>query len=126
MIYVIAEATEGPCKIGVAVDVRRRLAALQGGNPRKLSVAHTHPSLPDIAPDAVIERLAHGILYKKKLESEWFGVTVGEAIAAIAQAVVTARDLTADLHWAPKVAALKPLPDSLADVVRLHHPLARR
>jgi|GEM_PF-4458857 hypothetical protein len=70
--YIISEKGTQFRKIGVSVDVRKRLSDLQTGNPRKLNVIHVFPGN--------VERSIHAILegYSGVAKGEWFELTDSE------------------------------------------------
>lgn len=84
-IYVIAESTSGPCKIGITTDPRFRLSILQNGNPRKLTLAHYKQI--NYLSRLEYERVAHalaGAAYQ--LVGEWFDITTDSAVRAVDEA----------------------------------------
>lgn len=64
--YIISEEHTGYYKVGVSVDIRKRLSDLQTGNPRKLHVFHVFPGN--------VERSIHAILedHSGLAKGEWF------------------------------------------------------
>lgn len=69
-VYFIQAGAGGPIKIGLAADVAKRLAALQVGNPHKLSI------LGVIRCDAAdIEASLHRMYRAERLSGEWFNPT---------------------------------------------------
>lgn len=74
-LYVIAPSEDGPCKIGIARDPDKRLRELQTGNPHKLGVYLI--SKCSNAQD--FEYRAHRHLASKRMQGEWFDITVVEA-----------------------------------------------
>ena len=83
-LYVIGEA-EGPHKVGLSVSPRRRLAELQIGSPRGLSLKRT--SAARYAAAAKIENYAHWLLRESAVRGEWFDVTDEAAWVALTAAV---------------------------------------
>src|SRR5262249_1037121 len=82
-IYVIIEEEElRPCKIGIAVDMNRRLIQLQGGNPRMLNIF----TLIQHHRNFLIEKEIKFNLDEegKKLMSEWYNITAIEMTKRIA------------------------------------------
>lgn len=78
LIYVI---TGGPkhVKIGVSVDVKKRLIGIQTGCPHRVVLKRSWAS-----PDArLIERLAHRKLAKYRIRGEWFDVPVSVAVLTV-------------------------------------------
>jgi len=85
VIYVVAESEAGPCKIGVATNMKVRMVMLQNGNPRKLILAHTRevhwPSR------FAVEAIAHALVGElHRLSGEWFEVAIADAIRAVDEA----------------------------------------
>lgn len=72
-LYLISEGPEGPVKIGRSVSAKTRLAGLQTGNARPLSIiaAYTMPA------DQVIEaeQYLHEELEFWALVGEWFDLS---------------------------------------------------
>jgi hypothetical protein len=68
-LYVIQEGDDGALKIGVSGDPSVRLARLQIGNPRPLTL------LQDFPVPAGTERRLHRILRPYCLGGEWFANT---------------------------------------------------
>jgi hypothetical protein len=79
-IYVIG-GTEKPYKIGITNNPGRRLKNLQTGHPSKLRIHHVEP-IPD---DQVrlIEQTIHKTINHKRLQGEWFDITLEDAIAEV-------------------------------------------
>lgn len=67
MIYFIQAGEGGPFKIGFAKNAERRLAQLQTGNHRKLSLVFSCPG------DHALENRIHRDLDEYRGEGEWFG-----------------------------------------------------
>ena len=90
-VYVIAPRMEGPCKIGIAEDLARRLDALQMGCWEKLHVAffamfYVNDEYIDLRASAYrLEQRTHKNLRKCDvgLHGEWFDISVKDAIAAV-------------------------------------------
>lgn len=66
-LYFI-RATTGEIKIGVAYDPRARLATLQCGNPRPLTLTLA----VELADAPRVERELHALLHEYRLTGEWF------------------------------------------------------
>jgi Meiotically up-regulated gene 113 len=77
-LYIIAATNDGPCKIGRARDVQKRLGQLQTGNPQKLRIIETFKLR---GSSLLAESLCHWVLEKHKTPSltEWFDVDANEA-----------------------------------------------
>jgi hypothetical protein len=75
-VYVIG-APNQPVKIGLAVDVAKRLSQLQTGFPHRLKIYEAHEVSSDRARS--IERSCHMELRDRRLNGEWFDVTPTEA-----------------------------------------------
>ena len=93
-VYVIAPSADGPSKIGVAADPRKRLGALQTGSPVPLSLHYVEP-IGNAA--ATVEREVHRVLATKRCSggSEWFNVAPEEARIVI-RAAAAAADVLID------------------------------
>jgi hypothetical protein len=65
-VYFIQAGQSGPIKIGIAIDVRKRLLALGCGSPEKLFLRATIPG------GQKLERRLHRALRDHRLEGEWF------------------------------------------------------
>lgn len=91
-VYVISEAIDGPCKIGYGYNPSARLNMMQVGNPRKLSVSHK----VETQYPRDIERIAHNMAESRRLNGEWFNLTVTEAIEVVTRATEYAKD---NLSW---------------------------
>jgi len=66
VVYFIQAETGGPIKIGTALDVSKRIAMLQTGNPEQLVVLHTFPGQRDL------ESALHATLREHRIRGEWF------------------------------------------------------
>jgi hypothetical protein len=75
-IYIIAETTDGPVKIGRTWDVDLRLEALDSGNPRGLRIFFKTPIKH---PAHETETAIHSRLKEFELGREWFSCSVQEA-----------------------------------------------
>jgi hypothetical protein len=83
-VYVIGGEV-GPQKIGISNNLESRLINLQSGRPYKLRLV-TCVRRPNGDARAV-ERVAHHLLREKRLDGEWFGVSIEEAVQAVTRAV---------------------------------------
>jgi hypothetical protein len=119
-IYVIAPHAEGPCKIGISDNLKKRLGGIQVGNWVKLHAPHVAYFRPpefrgtpmeayrEINRVAVaVEARCHQELGRMDLglSGEWFAITVEEAIRVVGKcaALVGAVPLVAsDLIIGPK------------------------
>jgi hypothetical protein len=91
VVYVIAPDTGFPCKVGVAENVRKRLAALQTAHWEELHIYHTF----EVASrgDAFrLERLTHKRLKEHHIRGEWFNVLVSDAYNEINQMLDERKD----------------------------------
>lgn len=82
-LYLIS-AHSGPVKIGITADPEQRLADLQTGNPRPLSLKQLYLLPTESA--AKLERTVLQNNRKFRLCGEWFDLSVDELVALIAQA----------------------------------------
>src|SRR3981189_1702802 len=71
-VYVIASGPRN-VKIGYSIDPERRLAQLQTGHERRLSLVHKEPVPDQQAP--LIEKRIHHANRHKYLHGEWFDLT---------------------------------------------------
>jgi hypothetical protein len=81
-IYVMG-AKRRPVKIGIAVDVEKRLAQLQTGFPYRLRVYATVQVRASEARR--VERACHDRLHPHRSHGEWFRVDPSAAIAVVTQ-----------------------------------------
>ena len=98
-VYCLVEADQpnGPCKVGVATNLAKRVSSLQGGNWREIVIAWT-ATLAD-RNDAlnveshILSRLRPDIFSvsskRRRLKSEWIDASPAEAALA-AQALLEA------------------------------------
>jgi hypothetical protein len=75
-VYVLGDTATGDVKIGTAVDVLRRLAQLQSGNPRPLVLRTALVGGPRL------EGRLHEIFKEHSLQGEWFSSVAAEAVVA--------------------------------------------
>lgn len=74
-VYVIRAKGLTPVKVGIARNVRHRMAALQTGNPYELEILHAIPG------DQALETSLHREMADDRLVGEWFdGPTVQPTI----------------------------------------------
>lgn len=96
-IYVI-QSEGGPCKVGISVTPRSRVAQMQTGHPWKLKICQLFRV--KINEAYAVERQAHAAMKRKALLGEWFDVTVTEAVDALlsipARTSLTVTRLTPD------------------------------
>lgn len=84
-VYVIAEegADLGPCKVGTARNVAYRLAGLQNGNWRRLTVAVSIP-VRGRAMALLVEKQAHARFADTRLgRRDWFACPVADLVKFI-------------------------------------------
>ena len=65
-IYFIQQGSDGPVKIGMASDVRKRLVALKHANPYKLHL------LCSISTHRRMEQIIHRRFKNHRIRGEWF------------------------------------------------------
>jgi hypothetical protein len=87
VVYVIGPRI-GPQKIGIAIDAKSRLDALQTGCPFNLTIHHTTPPLTERAARKA-EILAHRLLRAFRQRGEWFNVTPERAIEVVQVAITS-------------------------------------
>ncbi len=69
-VYFVQMETSRHVKIGIALDVRKRLDSLRTGNPERLGVVAT--ALMSAKRASKLERELHGALAEHRLVGEWF------------------------------------------------------
>lgn len=67
-VYVIGPA-DGPYKVGIAADIKRRLTAIQTSSATRVAVHLHSPAIPNALN---IEARMHGLLSAFRLMGEWF------------------------------------------------------
>lgn len=80
-IYVIQERRKGPVKIGVAGHPFRRLSALQGGNPRVISLRAVY-----VGTRADCRWIEGAVLFRfsgRAVRGEWLDVPLEEVLAEL-------------------------------------------
>jgi predicted GIY-YIG superfamily endonuclease len=92
-VYIIAQELEDAVyfKVGIASDVRARLAQLQTGNPHELEIAFS-AGFPTRKIARLIEREAHNYLAKHRAHGEWFLCSYQQIVFALPFAANTHRD----------------------------------
>ena len=86
-LYVIAEADHILyVKVGVTVSIKKRLATLQVGNPRRLYVKHLYP-LIDRRSAEDLERYLHRQLEPYRACGEWFRCEAVDVASLVAVAI---------------------------------------
>lgn len=82
-LYVIAPTADGlpvaPCKIGISNNVVGRIASIQTGNPRKLSLVAAI-SIADRTIIKTLESALHEHYADRRLEGEWFDTSPVDAV----------------------------------------------
>lgn len=94
-VYCVAEkenAKSGPCKIGVSGDPIKRLAQLQGGNPRQLclmwSISLKLGGLAYDAEQTALRRFrpnVYDFIEKDRLKSEWIAASPKDVLAFVSK-----------------------------------------
>ncbi len=90
MKNIIAETEDGPCKVGISDDPSKRLASLQIGNPRRLSIfslfgGYTRREAKDL------EGWVHSALYLSHIRGEWFDANADEIESIIDKVIKDAK-----------------------------------
>lgn len=80
-VYVAGSSRNGPLKIGITVDPKRRLGELQTGNAVRLDIYWTLAVPADQA--RLIEQDIHGLFVPERMSGEWFLIPVEMAVEAI-------------------------------------------
>ncbi len=84
-IYVI-HSSAGISKIGISINPKRRLVALQWANPtEKLTLEWTFAG--KWSQIAMAEKVAHRMLDRKRLKGEWFKTSPRDAIEFVKKAL---------------------------------------
>lgn len=83
-VYVIG-APDGPQKIGIAGDPKKRLMAIQTGSHAPVAIALSVEASDGGAEH--VENYAHWLLRDARLSGEWFRVTPEQATKAVTEAV---------------------------------------
>lgn len=83
-VYVIGPP-DGPQKIGIAGDVKKRLQAIQTGSHAHVALTATEAVDAEFAIH--VENFAHWILREQRLSGEWFRVTPEQAQRAVREAI---------------------------------------
>lgn len=81
-VYIIGPISGKPVKVGYATDARKRLAALQVGNPSELHILHLVELLNDSEAEQ-LESILHHALSDHHIRGEWFDVSIDDATEAI-------------------------------------------
>lgn len=88
-VYVIGPA-DGPYKVGIATDLKRRLASIQTGSAERLAL---HMHTPAIRNAPSIEAGMHGLLKAYRLVGEWFGCEIDTIREAFSQFEIEAAEI---------------------------------
>ncbi len=76
-VYAIGPEN-GPVKIGFTNDLKKRLKAIQTGNPQKVEIFYSEQF--DSKKDMMeAERILHKTLSHKRLKGEWFDISPKDA-----------------------------------------------
>lgn len=81
-VYVLAHQGGRPSKIGHALDIASRVAAIQSGNPVPVETHHLLWT-PGKAIAVVIEESVQREFAEQRLLGEWFDVTAADAALAV-------------------------------------------
>lgn len=85
-MYVIANNTDGPVKLGISHDPHSRTKQLQTGHVDKLEVFHQEPV--DKSKIKIFERLLHRDNRHYRIRGEWFNMSVKDAICYIQYTII--------------------------------------
>lgn len=96
-IYVIASTPEGPSKIGLSKNPKRRLRQLQTAHPEILHLFHEEEF--EAGRARLIEECIHKTIRHKRSVGEWFSIGVEEAKHEIIFAKIRYED-DGNLHTA--------------------------
>lgn len=94
-IYILTESgASGPCKIGYALDVKKRLLGLTTGNYRQLIIRYSEKCTPGPEDDGrdyfratAIEKAIHDRLDDYRIRGEWFAINWQDAIAIVSACI---------------------------------------
>ncbi len=70
-VYIIQSGSEGPYKIGAAINVDKRISDLQVGNPEELTLIAKF-DFKDTAKAYHAEYSLHRLYRKSRIRGEWF------------------------------------------------------
>jgi hypothetical protein len=85
-VYIIAADDAGPVKIGFSKNPEKRLKQFQTGHPQPLRLCHSLAFEGKRAKG--IERIIHQTINHLRVQGEWFGLTVADAIAELEFAMI--------------------------------------
>lgn len=80
-IYIMHDGTA--TKVGVGREPTKRLASLQGGNPRLIKLLYVSIPLNTLTAYFVESRVHHRIGERRRLQGEWFDVEPSFAKACV-------------------------------------------
>lgn len=96
-VYFVQLGDDGPIKIGRAGEPRKRLSALQVGNPTELV-------LRDVVPgDLVLEKALHQRFEPARIRGEWFGAEFLALIRVYAESIAQAAVASFDGNNVPVI-----------------------
>lgn len=81
-VYILAAKSglkDGPVKIGVASDIKRRMAAIQTSCPYKIYLVHSF-EFPSREMALQVERMFHDVQASWRTSGEWFSIAPKEAL----------------------------------------------
>lgn len=85
-IYVIAASKAGPVKIGISNEAKKRLAQLQTGQEKPLTLFAEEKCYATHA--LALEAIIHRQIAYKRIRGEWFDIDVETAIAEVRHGII--------------------------------------
>lgn len=86
-VYFIKNSSTGHIKIGFSTNLKKRLAQLQGASSVRLEIVTVIPG------DMSLEKTYHTIFKEKRLQGEWFDISLREVRLATCMPSLTSADL---------------------------------
>lgn len=85
-VYVIGEQDNGPYKVGISKNPKKRLKTLQTGHPKHL-VLHAVKET-DSSKAKLLETIIHNNISNYKTKGEWFDVNLSKLLLEIDYAFI--------------------------------------
>jgi hypothetical protein len=77
--HVVSDRLAGPVKIGITNSLGSRIATIQTGNPREVTIAFSFAT-PNREIAATFERAFHEVFGAHRLKGEWFDIPPAAAL----------------------------------------------
>jgi hypothetical protein len=87
-VYILAASAHGPVKIGFSKHPELRLRQLQTGHAEALTLYHKEP----ISQPRLLEKAIHAANRHRRVNGEWFDLTVEEGVLEVRHAVIRYSD----------------------------------